>query len=377
MSKIFITEHQLEILTGHLILTEQNQIGDIVVIDGKKYKVTDLIEKNLPKTNIGQQFASGTYQLSDESKTKTEALLQKMIKFFKMAELQNTSFNVTLDGGASQVPLGDNLANELGINLSLDKFVGRNKELAKKRAAAIRKLLVDGLKSQGVENVTIPEPTVIVGKTKWDRNKGAKHSDYSKEQFMNVSVQASGTKVVKQQLPDFCKKPFVPKKGGQATKEGFRDITNKLKNQGVTITIGRETLTDIKDTILPDMFEILYNGEVYRSKNPDTQEQGFVSGEFSKLSEEQVGELKVRRDKQKEQIAKIEADVEKYGYDRPITMKGRIFLKNIKYWFDLSDRKVLNPDWEKDKTQMETYRLDYNGQADLQWFQDFYKKFPK
>lgn len=29
-----------------------------------------------------------------------------------------------------------------------------------------------------------------------------------------------------------------------------------LENQGVTITIGRETLTDIKDTILPDMFEI-------------------------------------------------------------------------------------------------------------------------
>ena len=29
-----------------------------------------------------------------------------------------------------------------------------------------------------------------------------------------------------------------------------------LQNQGVTITIGRETLTDIKDTILPDMFEI-------------------------------------------------------------------------------------------------------------------------
>ena len=29
-----------------------------------------------------------------------------------------------------------------------------------------------------------------------------------------------------------------------------------LEHKGITITIGRETLTDIKDTILPDMFEI-------------------------------------------------------------------------------------------------------------------------
>ncbi len=32
-----------------------------------------------------------------------------------------------------------------------------------------------------------------------------------------------------------------------------------LNNTGVTITIGRETLTDIKDTILPDMFEIFHS----------------------------------------------------------------------------------------------------------------------
>lgn len=31
-----------------------------------------------------------------------------------------------------------------------------------------------------------------------------------------------------------------------------------LQNTGITITIGRETLTDIKDTILPDMFEIFH-----------------------------------------------------------------------------------------------------------------------
>ena len=173
MGKILITERQLEILTEHVLLIEQQSIGDIVVVNGKKFKITDLIEKSLPKTNVGQQFASGTYQLSDTSKTKMDALLKKMVNFFKMAELQNTTFNIKLEGGASQVPLGDTLANELGINLSLDKFVGRNKELAKKRSAAIQELLVNGLKSAGIENVTIPQPTVTVGTTKWDKKKGA------------------------------------------------------------------------------------------------------------------------------------------------------------------------------------------------------------
>ena len=107
MGKIIINERQLEILTEHVLLTEQQSVGDIVVVNGKKFKITELIEKNLPKTNIGQQFASGTYELSDVSKTKTDGLLKKMINFFKMAELQNTTFDIKLEGGASQVPLGD------------------------------------------------------------------------------------------------------------------------------------------------------------------------------------------------------------------------------------------------------------------------------
>ena len=76
MSKILITEEQLEILTEFVLINEQSSIGDIVVIDGKRVKIIDLIQRNLPKQNIGQKFASGTYQLSKDSKTKTEALLQ-------------------------------------------------------------------------------------------------------------------------------------------------------------------------------------------------------------------------------------------------------------------------------------------------------------
>ena len=376
MGKILITERQLEILTEHVLLTEQQSVGDIVVIDGKKFKITELIEKNLPKTNIGQQFASGTYQLSDESKTKTDALLEKMVKFFKIAELQNTTFDIKLEGGASQVPMGDNLSNKLGINLSLDKFVGRNKELAKKRSAAIQELLVNGLKAQGIENVTIPQPTITVGTTKWDKNKGAKHADYSNEQFMNVSVEASGTKVVKQQLPDFCKKPFVPKKGGQASKgNGWKVYDGEGWDVDMGDGEGQITLK-FNAYSLPDMFEIVYNGETYRSKNPDTKEQGFVSREFKKLSEEQLGQIKINGEENKKKLEKIESDIETYGYDRPVKM-GKWGAKNlIRFWFALPDRIINNYNWEE-KGETETYALDVNNEADLQWFEDFYKKFPR
>ena len=66
MSKILITEEQLEILTEFVLINEQSSIGDIVVIDGKRVKIIDLIQRNLPKQNIGQKFASGTYQLSKD-----------------------------------------------------------------------------------------------------------------------------------------------------------------------------------------------------------------------------------------------------------------------------------------------------------------------
>tara|TARA_R110002167_G_scaffold363402_2_gene583414 strand:- start:3083 stop:4624 length:1542 start_codon:yes stop_codon:yes gene_type:complete len=374
MSKILITEEQLEILTEFVLINEQSSIGDIVVIDGKRVKIIDLIQRNLPKQNIGQKFASGTYQLSKDSKTKTEALLQKMIKFFKMAELQNTTFNVTLDGGASQVPLGDNLAKKLGINLSLDLFVGRNKELGKKRAQAIQKLLRDGLKSAGITNVTIPEPTVIVGKTKWDKNKGANHKDYTDEQFMNVSVEASGTKVVKEQLPDFCSTPFKPKKGTQASKNNGYKV---YQGEGMDVDMGEGTgqITLKFDALdLPDMFEISYNGQIYRSKNPTTQEEGFVSAQFTKLTDEQMTSLEATTNKNKKSLADLEANIEKYGYERPVKV-GRYVDKYIFKWFPLSDRVVKNYNWEE-KGEMETYKLDANGEADIQWFEEFFKKFP-
>ena len=374
MGKILITEEQLEILTEFVLINEQTSIGDIVVINGKRVKIIDLIQKNLPKQNIGQKFASGTYQLSDESKTRTEALLKKMVTFFNLPELKNTTFNIKLDGGASQVPLGDNLAKKLGINLSLDVFVGRNKELGKKRAEAIQKLLRDGLKSAGITNVTIPEPTVIVGKTKWDKGKGANHKDYSDEQFMNVSVEASGTKVVKEALPEFCKKPFTPQKGQRGTKSnGYKVYQGEGMNVDMGEGSGQITLQfDALD--LPDMFEISYNGQIYRSKNPTTQEEGFVSAKFTKLTDEQMTSLEATTNKNKKSLTDLEASIKKYGYERPVGL-GKYVNKYISNWFPLSDRAVNNYNWEE-KGETETYKLDSNGEGDIQWFEEFFKKFP-
>ena len=267
------------------------------------------------------------------------------------------------------------LAKKLGINLSLDVFVGRNKELAKRRSSAIQELLANGLKTAGITNVTIPQPTVTVGKTKWDKKKTAGHKDYSDEQFMNVSVEASGTKVVKQQLPDFCKKPFVPKGGGQASKGNGWKV---YKGEGWDIDMGDgegQITLEFDAKSLPDMFEIVYNGETYRSKNPDTQEQGFVSGRFEKLSEDQVKDLEMTTAKNTKSLEDLQASIKKYGYDRPVVMGNQKRTIQISNWFPLSDRVVLNFGWEE-KGESETYALDANNESDLQWFKDFYTKFP-
>ena len=373
MGKILINEKQLEFVTEYVLL-EQQSVGDVVQIDGKKYKITDLIKKNLPKTNVGQKFASGTYQLSDESKTGVDNLLKKMITFFKTPELQNTTFNIKLEGGASQVPLSDALADKLKINKSLDKFVGRNQELAKKRATAITQLLANGLKNAGITNVTVPTPVVTVGKTKWDKNKGAKHPDYSNEQFMNVSVEASGTKVVKEQLPEFCKQKFTTPKGNQGTKSnGYRIYPEGGYSIDMGEGVGNITLK-FNAFSIPDMFEVVYDGETYRSKNPKTGEQGFVSGRFQELDEGQIENLKVERQNLTQRKEKYERAVELTG---KLGMKvGRGFAKRISYWFPLSDRKVPNTEKKIKQGEQESYSLSANNEADLQWFQEFFKQFP-
>ena len=375
MQKNILSEvNRVREIMGLGVILEQQNVGDVVVIDGKRFKLVDLIKSQIPKTNIGQQFASGTFKLSSGSKTKTDELLRKMISFFQIPELKNRTFNIKLEGGASQVPMGDNLANKLGISLSLDKFIGRNEELAKKRAESIKKILEDGLKAAGIENVKVPEPTITVGVTEWEPSKGAKHPDYTKEQFMNVSVEASGVREVLEELPVFCDKPFVPKKGKQASaKNGWR----VYPGDGYEIDMGDgagEITLDFDAYSIPDMFEIIYDGERYRSKNPKTGQEGFVSGRFEKSSVEEIELNKKEREDLLKKIQQQELAIENIGlYGRRV---GRGRARQLENFLPIPDRKIPNDPKSIERGEQETYSLSVNYEVDMIYLNEFFEMFP-
>jgi hypothetical protein len=84
--------------------------------------------------------------------------------------------------------------------------------------------------------------------------------------------------------------------------------------------------------------------------------------------------LEATTNENKKSLIALEASIKKYGYERPVGL-GNNLNKYISNWFPLSDRVVNNYNWEE-KGESETYRLDHNGQGDIQWFEEFFKKFP-
>jgi hypothetical protein len=122
------------------------------------------------------------------------------------------------------------------------------------------------------------------------------------------------------------------------------------------------------------MFEIVYDGETYRSKNPKTGQEGFVSGKFQELDEQEVENLKLQRQKLTQRKEKYEKALELAG---KLGMNvGRSFAKKIAYWYPLSDRKVPNTQKNIDAGEQASYSLSANNEADLQWFEEFFKQFP-
>ena len=209
--------------------------GSKVTYDGVEYKIVDLIKEKLKKRNIGQTFASAKYQLSGKSLQAVKDLSNDMVKFFKAPDLKRIKFEIELAGGASLVPYDG------GVGETVDE---RNMWLAEKRTEAVKTYLQNALTTAGIDNVTVPEPTVTIGTTAegrktmtpWDPNKGADHDDYTAEQFVNVSFKATGTREVLKALPAFCEKKFKPKKGGQGTAPNYTIYKGKgmLLNLGMT-----------------------------------------------------------------------------------------------------------------------------------------------
>ena len=372
-------------------LMEQKKIGQKFIRDGIEYEIKDLIKTKLPPINIGQKFASAVYELSGESLQAVKDLAKKMVTFFNVPDLKRITFEIKLAGGASLVPYDG------GEGATVDE---RNMWLAEKRTEVVKKYLQKALDTAGIDNVTIPEPTVTIGTTSdgrktmtpWDPNKGADHDDYTNEQFMNVSFKATGTREVLEALPSFCEKEFKPEEGGQAAGPDYKIYPGKGMQLNLGNGTGKITLQFMAYTV-PDKFILTYNDEQYVSSNPDTGKEGFVSALFRKMSQEDLEKVKPKLAKINEEVKKLESEIaeaeeiiksttedqaakitakleqeeaqleldikkinekiEKYGFSIPIELGGNGKYKKygekwgqfIGHYFDYPNRNVPNVYW--------------------------------
>ena len=281
--------------------------GSKVTYDGVEYKIVDLIKEKLKKRNIGQTFASAKWDLSGKSLQAVKELSNDMVKFFKAPDLKRIKFEIELAGGASLVPYDG------GVGETVDE---RNMWLAEKRTEAVKKYLQNALNTAGIDNVTVPEPTVTIGTTAdgrktmtpWDPNKGADHDDYTAEQFVNVSFKATGTREVLKALPSFCEKKFKPKQGGQGAAPDYTIYKGKGMRLNLGAGVGKITLQFDAYTV-PDKFILTYNGKQYISSNPDTGEEGFVSNLFKKMSQKDLDLVQPKLEAINVEVKKLENDI--------------------------------------------------------------------
>ncbi len=419
-------------IMGLEIISEQEK-GQVIIQNGKRFKVVDLINAKLPETNIGQDFESAVYKLTKDSLKKVKNLAVEMVDFFKDPSLQGITFEIELNGGASLVPIPDSTAKSMGIpgyqNLSSDK---RNLWLANKRAESVKNYLQNALNQAGIKNVTIPDATVTLGKTPWDPVKKANHPDYKAEQFMNIKFVPTGSRAVLEELPSFCEKEF-PKVDGEQGNKGNNWRVYPGKGMKLDLGPGEGMITlDFDAKIYPDMFILKYNNKRYVSENPKTGKKGFVSGLFKQLSDKELegvaeklekiktevtplqerlkeaketlklGEEELRtklterlleQDKKLEETIKlINQKIEKYGYNLPLDIKfaeqkSRSRMdKYIEYFFPYLDKNVPNVYWseqliDSDADEFERlsnayYNLSKEGALDKQWFESFFQQFP-
>lgn len=124
---------------------------------------------------FGEVFPSAQFKIQDSS-----TLKQKVdnIKSFLSKYPEDQQFILKVNAGESKVP------NPKGF-----EEVG---SLARARANELKNILQKEL--QGVVEFEFENPAISTGTTEWDPKKGKNHPDYTKEQFVNLVVNASGKK---------------------------------------------------------------------------------------------------------------------------------------------------------------------------------------
>ena len=160
-------------IMGFGLIQEQNlEIGQIITDKGEKKKIVDIIPKTLQDIIVPQEFEAGATELTPATTTKLDTTIQELIDFLATPYLRDVNWKISINAGASQIPVGNTLAQKLGLT-STDPFVGRNEELAELRAKAVSDYFKEKLNTAGITNIEFPEAIIKIGATDWESNKEA------------------------------------------------------------------------------------------------------------------------------------------------------------------------------------------------------------
>jgi hypothetical protein len=211
----------------------------------KQYLMKEQSESNKLSFNISNSFPSGKFKLSDTSLIDDAiSQIQNLLKTGK------ASFNtIVINSSESKVP---------------NKGVGMNPgDLSKKRGEEVKNYI----KSKIGDSVNVKVNDLKAQGPEWDKSKGADNPEYTKYQYVTLSLSAENSKGDVKSICDFN----IEESGGQGLeKNNYVTFNEPLKDYG--------ELT-IKTGSIPDRMVVVNN------ENTIVSDTGYVATEPHQYSE--------------------------------------------------------------------------------------------
>lgn len=133
------------------------------------------------EVNISSSFQSGRYEISKEQRKIILDKLEKLVNYAN--QHKSKKYIVSIIASESLVPNKDYKTGEVLPTL----------ELSKRRAAQIKPIVEEFLKSHNTPNIKLVVKA-IKGDTPWDANKGKDSKEYTKDQYVKVLIDVDQTK---------------------------------------------------------------------------------------------------------------------------------------------------------------------------------------
>jgi hypothetical protein len=210
----------------------------------KQYLIKEQSESNKLSFNISNSFPSGKFKLSDTSLIDDAiSQIQNLLKTGK------ASFNtIVINSSESKVP---------------NKGVGMDPgDLSRKRGEEVEKYI----KSKIGDSVNVKVNDLKAQGPEWDESKGSNHPDYTKYQYVTLSLSAENSK---DEVKSICDFKIKETKGQGLEKDNYITYNKPLKDYGgLTIETGsipdRMVVVNNENTIVSDTGYVATEAHQYK-----------------------------------------------------------------------------------------------------------------